>query len=198
MSNNKILKPFQKRQQLQNLDDNRKKILCHNIIFNKQCHYYNTCVYAHNLSEQNVEQKKKIAYNILKSKKSLSNVNLKTNTELYKTLIELTKLCNKCDTNLCIGGYNCKYGACLKKFVVCANDLNYGQCTNQNCKFIHLTNRGLIPYYEHIEEDDNKSLNISNMSFSSNDVEENVINEVDFYTNKKNRIETICAKSIFA
>jgi len=126
---------------------NLKKILCYNIITNNVCNYGNKCLYAHTLTDQNIDRKRKIAYDIIINKKNLDKINLKINYNLYTTLLELTKVCELCINNKCTGGYNCKYGSCLKKYCICLKDINYGNCKDK-CGLIHLTEYGLNPYYE--------------------------------------------------
>lgn len=135
-------------------DGSSKKILCQNIINTGECKYGNKCMYAHNLEEQNVSEIRKYAYDIIKSDIDLKNVFL--SDELYKVLFLLTKYCKNCNVKNCIGGYNCKSGACDKKYVVCANDLNYGKCENPNCMNIHLTKKGLKPYHYNNNNTENK------------------------------------------
>jgi hypothetical protein len=128
-------------------NENLKKILCQNIVFNGECKYGDNCSYAHNLSDQNISSRRKNAYSIIKGDFDLSNINLEENEELYRTLLELTRYCKNCNNNQCIGGYNCKSGSCSKKYCVCINDIKYGDCHNPNCSYLHLSTRGLNPYY---------------------------------------------------
>ncbi len=124
---------------------NKKKLLCNNVITTGSCCYENKCMYAHSLSEQQIDSNRKLAYDILFSTSDLSNINFKENVALYRSLRDLTKICDK---EHCTGGYNCKHGVCgNKKYCVCVKDLDYGDCINQNCEFIHLTLRGLEPFY---------------------------------------------------
>ena len=58
-------------------------------------------------------------------------------------------MCVKCVNNTCIGGYNCKLGSCVEKYCICVNDLNTGICKIPNCRLIHLSKRGLKPYYRY-------------------------------------------------
>lgn len=126
-----------------NDDDNyMKKMLCNNVLTCGECHYGDKCMYAHNLSEQNVDSFRKKAYDIISGKEKIS---YKPDKELTKALLQLSKVCEDCIKNKCPGGYNCKYGALDKKFQVCADDLRYGICYNTTCNCVHLTNKGLIP-----------------------------------------------------
>ena len=123
---------------------NIKKILCENILNTGKCMYKKTCTYAHKLSEQNVDADRKIILDILQSGKSLKKLDLTKNQHILETLLQFTKMCNKCETNKCAGGYNCKYGAPLKHLVVCKTDLLEGTC--KKCDKIHLTKYGMKPY----------------------------------------------------
>lgn len=128
-----------------NLNDNRniKKVLCQNMITTGICSYGNKCDFAHRLEEQNIDDNRKDAYGILFCNSDLSNINLHQEYSLYKSLLGLTKLCEKYK---CTGGYNCKWGVCEKKYQICIKDLNYGNCIGK-CEFVHLTKRGLVPFY---------------------------------------------------
>lgn len=123
-------------------DNNVKKMLCNNILEYGTCHYGDKCMYAHSLSEQNVDPIRKKAYDIILDKEKIS---YKPDKELSRTLLQLTKVCDDCDKKKCSGGYNCKYGVIDKKYQICADDLRYGICYNETCNCIHLTNKGLIP-----------------------------------------------------
>lgn len=126
---------------------NIKKILCQNIINVGSCSYGDKCLYAHNLDEQNIDYNRKIAYDILKSSNNLSDIILQKNHTLYKTLIGLTKPCDACLNHKCTGGYNCKFGSVSKQLCICLKDLNYGKCDDDTCVFLHLSKRGLKPFY---------------------------------------------------
>jgi len=125
-------------------DYNHKKILCKNITMNGKCLYTQKCLFAHSLDEQKIDNIRNDAYDIIKGTLDLSNVNLIKDTQLYNTLVSLTTVCELCIVGKCTGGYNCKHGACKKKYVICHTDLNKGTCFK--CNNIHLTNRGLKPY----------------------------------------------------
>lgn len=125
---------------------NRKKILCNNVLYNGVCNYNQKCMYAHSLEEQVKESIRTTVYNLLDSSTSLANLDLVQDVELYRTLVQLTKLCDRCEQHRCPGGYNCKNGALDLKHVICYNDLVTGTCDKHNCRYVHLTDRGLIPY----------------------------------------------------
>jgi hypothetical protein len=131
-----------------NKKDNRnyKKMLCENVVMHGGCNYGTRCNYAHKLEEQIVDNYKKNAYDILKSENDISNIDLQKDLVLYKTFVNLGKLCENCDKNKCTGGFNCKFGACSKIYQICLKDLNYGDCV-ANCNYIHLTKRGIRPFY---------------------------------------------------
>ena len=124
---------------------NHKKILCHNIITHGSCCYGQKCLYAHSLEDQNIDTNKKSIYDLIDSP-DLSSIDLQKNHSLYRSLLNLTKMCELCAQNKCTGGYNCKFGACSKKYNICLKDLNYGTC-HTSCPNIHLTNKGLQPFY---------------------------------------------------
>ena len=119
---------------------NHKKILCNNYILNNNCHHGLKCSYAHGLNEQNIEPYRKNTYDILNSNSDLSYINFKKYQykNLMKDLLTLTKLCDMCINGNCTGGYNCKYGSCTEKYLICYDDLNYSYCNNINCNKIHL------------------------------------------------------------
>jgi hypothetical protein len=147
-----------------------KKILCYNIIYNGSCKYGDKCLYAHSLEDQNINKMRKEVYDILKCDSDLSAINLKEDYELYKTMLEMTKYCKNCNNNMCKGGYNCKSGVYDKKYCICINDLNYGYCHNYNCNFIHLSKRGLKPYYDNKKKQTiTKSQDENNTLFQSNE-----------------------------
>lgn len=126
---------------------NLKKILCQNVIDRGECKYGNKCLYAHSLDEQNIDEKRRLIYELIDDDSDLSDFDLRKNYSAYKFLLELTKYCKNCSEGKCIGGYNCKAGACMKRYCICINDLNNGNCKTPTCDFIHLTKRGLKPFY---------------------------------------------------
>ena len=139
------------------LYSNRKKLLCVNVLKCGECDYGSKCMYAHSRDEQQIDEHRKRAYDILNSTSDLSGINFQENIQLYKTLKDLTRICDK---DLCTGGYNCKHGVCVnKKYHVCLKDIEHGDCTDNECNKIHLTNRGLKPYYKH-----NKMNNANNVN----------------------------------
>jgi hypothetical protein len=71
-------------------EKNRKKILCNNILMYGSCGYGDKCMYAHSLSEQNIDSIRKKAYDIIKKIIPYDPKMLKDNY-LMETLIILTK-----------------------------------------------------------------------------------------------------------
>jgi|SRR3989338_1203899 len=196
-------------------NENLKKMLCQNIIYYNKCVYGDKCLFAHSLDEQQVNDIRKNIYNIIDQKKDLTNFDIRENYVTYKSMLELTKLCKNCADKKCIGGYNCKSGACLKKYCICCFDLNSGYCKIANCDNIHLTKQGLKPYYnkkkiynsypinpkmtvQHnpkmISEIDNKYTDDDNGS----DISDVVINDEPItHVMDATHIATICEQSIF-
>lgn len=126
--------------------ENKKRILCLNIIQTDYCRHGDRCIYAHSKKEQVKDKSREQAYKMIMNNDNLSDVNLINNKELFYALKTLTKLCLKCENSDCPGGYNCNHGACNKIYQVCYSNLIVGKCNNSDCKNIHLTERGLVPY----------------------------------------------------
>jgi hypothetical protein len=146
-----------------NKKSNFKKLLCYNIVNNIKCVYKSKCMFAHNINEQLKESNREYIYDMIFTFCDLSNINIKENKELFEELMIFTKECKNCINKRCPGGYNCKFGVCLKELKICYNDLLNGKCTlplkeeNINDKIIkkcfygiHLTEKNLIPYYQRI------------------------------------------------
>lgn len=127
-------------------NQNNKTMLCFANINGKSCTYGNKCSYAHDIEKQKLFSLREKAYNIIKNNSNLSKVDFIKNISLYNELLTLTRICNSCKKNICIGGYNCKYGVFDPKYQICIDDLNYNNCKNLNCTKIHLTKKGLICY----------------------------------------------------
>lgn len=134
---------------------NKKKILCQNIINYGSCCYGTKCLFAHKLEEQIIDNNKKQSYDIVMNSYNLSHIDLQKNYVLYRSLLNLTKLCDQCAENKCKGGFNCKFGSCSKNYQICKKDLEYGNCVG--CDLVHLTHRDLVPFY-HKKNDNRKSL----------------------------------------
>jgi hypothetical protein len=116
-------------------------------------------MFAHTLDEQKKEPIRQFIYNMLYIWDDLSNINVNEDKSILDELIILTKECKNCINKKCPGGYNCKFGVCLRDNKICYNDLMYGKCynmlneTNHNgnilCRCIHgihLTEKKFIPY----------------------------------------------------
>lgn len=150
---------------------NKKKLLCNSIINNLSCKYGDKCLYAHNLSEQNIDKIKKKAYDII-IKNDIYDIDLSKDKELAKTLLQMTKLCKDCDNGNCSGGYNCKNGVMNIKYKICYDDLMYNNCKDNNCSMIHITSKGLKPIINI------KNLNFFNKNkFLNNELNNNEMNE---------------------
>lgn len=127
--------------------DNKKKILCKNIVEKKICKYRNYCNYAHSLDEQLMSNTRHKVYDMITRKNDLSTIDLVHDISLFTTMKELTKVCLDCSNNKCVGGYNCRFGATSISTTICHADLMRGNCSNSFCKYVHLTKKKLIPYY---------------------------------------------------
>lgn len=163
---------------------NEKRLVCFSIINNESCIYGYNCTYAHSLDEQIVDPDKKFIYEIVLDQTLMnffSITNPKTD-EIYKQLLFLTHLCEKCVGKKCTGGYNCRNGVCNPSLKLCKNDLLTGECLNKvveieidpltlkkikvdKCVYRgcinghHLTDRGLVPYYKYIHQRENSRKN---------------------------------------
>lgn len=195
--------------------NNYKKLLCYNIVNNCKCVYKNKCMFAHELSEQLKEPNRQYIYNMLYEWEDLSEINLNEEKTILDELILLTKECKNCMNKKCPGGYNCKYGVCLRENKICYNDLMYGKCynmlmetkNNDNilCRCIngiHLSEKKLIPYNQRMLTDltniETNFLVKHSVSFNSKNniislfLNENSISLVkDIISNKLNKNEII-------
>lgn len=173
------------------------RTLCINIIHNKTCSYANNCIYAHSLSEQCIDNNKKMVLELLKFN-NLEEINLIKNKELYNNLLILTKLCNKCIIGVCPGGYNCKYGSCSVDNLICNEDLHTGTCPNSDkcTKGIHLTAQGLIPYnvqlnkYDMINIDANKTIKSKRILYQHIDVNKPYMYTNDYYYDSDTNLDS--------
>lgn len=145
---------------------NFKKLLCYNIVNNCKCVYKNKCMFAHTLEEQKKEPLRQFIYNMLYVWDDLSNINVCDDTNLMDELLIMTKECKNCINKKCPGGYNCKFGVCVRENKICYNDLMYGKCYNMlmeknhngmiiyKCIHgIHLTEKKLIPHNQRMLSD---------------------------------------------
>lgn len=126
--------------------NNSKRILCNHILCEGRCSYGRSCIFAHSLSEQIVDPLRHKVHTMLDNKTDMAKINLVNDNDLYNTFYTLTKLCKYCKKGLCSGGLNCRHGAHHKKYCICFYDFMYGCCLDNDCKLIHLTDRGLVPY----------------------------------------------------
>jgi len=170
---------------------NYKKLLCYNIVNHNECLYKSKCMFAHNINEQKKELIREYIYDIINSIDDISVINIYEDKNLFNELLIYTKDCKNCLNKKCPGGYNCKFGACLRELKLCYNDLLYGKCLNclkeelslegkplKRCiNGIHLTEKKLIPYHQRI----NGEINLSELSI--------FFNEYDF--GKNNKFNTI-------
>lgn len=154
-------------------DNNFKKLLCYNIVNNNECIYKSKCMFAHDLSEQKKEIPRDYIYKMIMLYDDLSNIDIFENKSLMNELLVYTKECKNCINNKCPGGYNCKYGACLKELKICYNDLFFGKCYyttkeeinkyGKKCKRclngIHLTEKNLVPFNQRSNVDLNITSN---------------------------------------
>lgn len=138
---------------------NKKKILCNNILKDKHCTYGSKCLYAHSIADQCVEEIRKRAYGIIRDEFDLSYLDLNTdeNVELLKTLTLFTKYCPDCIDGKCPGGANCKYGVYDKTLQVCYDDMYYGNCKKEKCSHVHLTRRDFKPVNGYFKRRTHKS-----------------------------------------
>lgn len=155
------LNTYMNKRRVKNVKDKHKHMLCKSIISKKQCHYGQKCLYAHSLEEQKLNKVRDRAFKLIRGDIDASKVNIFQERDLYKTLLSLCELCTKCNEGKCTGGYNCREGAFDKKYVVCSLDLNKGKCTDSDCYKVHLTERGLKPYFDYILESQNMKLSLA-------------------------------------
>lgn len=139
-----------KKNKLRKEKHKHKNMLCKNIISKHTCHYGNKCLYAHSLTEQKISDVRKKAFQLVGGELDAAVINIYVERDLYKTLLSMCDMCEKCAEGKCTGGYNCREGVCDKKYLVCRADLNSGTCDTENCTKIHLTKMGLKPYFKYI------------------------------------------------
>ncbi|QKF93877.1 zinc finger CCCH-type protein [Fadolivirus algeromassiliense] len=177
-------------------NDNSKKILCVNIINKIKCNYGNKCMYAHSLNEQKIEPLRHKVYTIIKCADDLSNIDLVSDPKLYETLLQLTRVCMACSKGQCPGGYNCRNGAVSIKSKICYEDLVYGNCKKNNCTSVHLTDRGLVPYYKQKNKELKQNDNSNNKySDGSDESYNNIYYKKNKYVNYKKQLQNPKDKS---
>lgn len=138
--------------------DKHKHMLCKSTISGSTCQYGSKCLYAHSLSEQKLDGVRDRALKLIRGEIDGKTINIFQERDLYKALLTLCEMCSKCKEGRCTGGYNCREGACDKSLVVCSANLNKGHCNNPNCDKVHLTEKGLKPYFDYIIESQNMRL----------------------------------------
>lgn len=122
-----------------------KRILCQNILISKKCNYGDKCIYAHSLSEQKIDPLRKKAYDLF-NQSDLSMIDLSLDKKMYDSLVQISKLCINCKNMECQGGYNCREGAYSSDYVVCYDDITYGNCRKVDCKKKHFSKNGMQPF----------------------------------------------------
>ena len=180
---------------------NHKKILCQNFIINNTCSYDTKCLYAHSLSEQKIDIKRKKIFELLDDTSAISIIDPLT----FRELNLFTRLCNDGVNHKCSGGYNCKLGAPMQKYFICYDDLNYGYCAEENCSKIHLTKRGLKPQYNNLNTNKPNISNIhmlipfmNNLDILTNKINNsNIINDIIKDTDNDTDNDFDCLESIF-
>lgn len=126
-----------------------RQLLCRNILLNGPCPYEDKCKYAHSIDEQVLDDIYDRAYKVVQNKMDLTKLKIRQEPDLYKILLKLCNVCTECEKGKCPGGYNCRNGACRKKYTICKQDLQYGKC-DLGCGKIHLSQFGFEPYYQNI------------------------------------------------
>ncbi len=194
---------------------NFKKLLCYNTVNNCKCVYKNKCMFAHTLEEQIKEPIRLYIHKMLYEWEDLSEINLNDDKNLLDELLILTKECKNCINKKCPGGYNCKFGVCLREQKICYNDIMYGKCYNMLMEVnennivlykcingYHLSEKKLIPYNQRMLSDltniETNFLLKHNISFNSKNniislcLNDNTISMIkDIITNKLNKNEII-------
>jgi hypothetical protein len=132
---------------------NHKKLLCNNIVNGNKCMYRHKCMFAHELCEQKIDYFRELVIQMINKIDDLSYIDIYNNKQLFYEMIVLTKECKNCASGKCTGGYNCKFGTCVKELKICYDDLICGKCENivdekTKCCLngVHLTEKKLIPY----------------------------------------------------
>lgn len=141
----------------------KKKMLCENIINNNKCQYDNKCMYAHSLDEQQIDPIRIQIYNLIdlandclenEIEDGLVELNFIENKDIFNNMIKLTRVCMHCEKKKCVGGYNCRYGSVSNEYCICYSDLMTGYCKRKDCKYHHLTRKGLVPYVQQKKQHD--------------------------------------------
>jgi hypothetical protein len=136
---------------------NYKKLLCARFLNDKYCKYGDKCIYAHSREEQAIDSIRRHVLNCMICK-TYDKIDLK-NERQYLELLRYATVCDKCENNTCIGGYNCANGTVDKKFMICKDNLI--NICNNNCGKIHIREQSKdikkIRSYRYINTGDNNS-----------------------------------------
>ena len=119
---------------------NRKLMLCEQYMKNMCCIYGNKCIYAHDIKDQNISQSRYNVYSYI-----FNPQNIKLTHDIYKSLLIMCDICDKCMLSHCIGGINCRNGVYYKGLKLCRTDLLYGNCVDDMCDSIHITSKYIKP-----------------------------------------------------
>lgn len=171
------------------------------------CSYGDKCLYAHTLKNQNIDIGRKQAWDILFSTdETINDIDLQKDHQLYRSFLSLTQLCKECNKGKCTGGYNCKFGACDEIYQVCMRDLNRGDCFDENCKMVHLTKKGIKPFYNIINTpipniiqcQKIKGTLLNEHFFEKNgEIDDELLSNFSEISDENDNIANECNKSIF-
>jgi hypothetical protein len=160
-----------------------KRILCYSSLNNEICKYSRNCIFAHDFSEQLIDEYRQRTFEIILDKKlsGFSMLDDARKETYYKYLTIMTNMCDSCRKGNCPGGFNCRNGAFHPNFKICKNDLIMGGCINPNLKLNmdddlisrfsvefcdqyvgcinghHLTLRGIVPHRKYGRSKDNRT-----------------------------------------
>lgn len=172
----------------------RKRMLCSNIVTTGTCCHGDKCKFSHNLSEQKVDPVRKHVYEILLSDSDLSHIDFQKNVGLYRSLKDLTKMCDK---QYCTGGYNCNFGICgTNSKHICSRDLDYGDCDDPKCNSIHLTKRNLKPFYSGYLKKEIPTQSLFTLLSNDKNKEVDELSEISSVSESSNELDE-CEQSIF-
>jgi hypothetical protein len=191
---------------------NEKRLICFSTINNEKCNYDSSCTYAHSLEEQMIDDEKKYYYQIVLDKNLMNffSPSDPRTDNIYKSLLSLTRLCEKCTHRKCTGGYNCRNGVCDPTLKICKNDLLTGECSNELFNILvgdpvtdklktdnfnrcdtydgcinghHLTKRKMIPYYKYVHQKENSTKNeYHSIRYIDNDPSNRIFRGCDNYS----------------
>tara|TARA_Y100000782_G_C10166052_1_gene257719 strand:+ start:670 stop:1509 length:840 start_codon:yes stop_codon:yes gene_type:complete len=121
------------------------RVLCSKYMKDNICPYGNNCSFAHSLEEQVIDKNKKFIFDIIDKKIIVQNYNPRDNPEIWEMLLKMTNLCQNCQNKTCLGGYNCKDGINTTRYLICKDDLKFGECLNLKCNKVHMSKYNFIP-----------------------------------------------------